>query len=230
MPLARIGATTLFFVHVPKTGGTSVEAYLRAKGAALALYGQARDWARVPVQHLHREAWAEIVPPGAYDAGFAVLRDPKARLISEFRMRVEPLRAKLRPLGLARMARNRVAGRPTYLVRVGKRAEYLDFDGWAARVLADYARDPWTLSNHIRPQAAFVDPRHRLFRLEDGLDAVFRWIDAATGTSQTPGLFHERRSEPIPVACSPETEARIREAYAEDYALLASLAAAEAAR
>jgi hypothetical protein len=229
MPLARIGATTLFFVHVPKTGGTSVEAYLRAKGATLALHGQGKGWARVPVQHLHREAWAEIVPPGAYDAGFAVLRDPKARLVSEFRMRAEPLRPKLRPLGLARLARNRVAGRPTYLARVDGKAEYLDFDGWATRILAVYARDPWTLSNHIRPQAAFIDPRHRLFRLEDGLDRVFRWIDATTGTPQTPGLFHERRSEPIPVACAPATEALIRDTYAEDYALLASLAAAEQA-
>lgn len=229
MPLARIGAVTLFFVHIPKTGGTSVEAYLRAKGAALALHGQGKGWSRVPVQHLHREAWAEIVPPGAYDAGFTVLRDPKERLISEFRMRVEPLRAKLRPLGLARLARNRVAGRPTYLARIGSRVEYLDFDGWAARVLARYARDPWTLSNHLRAQAAFVDPRHRLFRLEDGLDAVFRWIDAATGTPATSGLFHERRSEPIPVSCSPATEALIRDVYVEDYALLKSLAPAGSA-
>lgn len=223
MPLARIGATQLFFVHVPKTGGTSIEAYLRAKGA-LALHGQGKGWSRAPLQHLHREAWAEIVPPGAYDAGFAILRDPRARLISEFRMRAEPLRPKLRPAGLVRLARNRAAGRPTYLVRVGHKAEYLDFDGWVERVFADYRRDPWTLSNHIRPQSAFIDPRHRLFRLEDGLEPVLRWIDAATGTPALAGAFHERRSYPLPIACSPETEAEIRAFYAEDHALLASLA------
>lgn len=222
MPLARIDGTLLFFAHIPKTGGTSVEAYLRAKGAVL-LHGQGAGWARVPLQHLHRAAYAEIVPPGSYDHGFAILRDPKARLISEFRMRAEPLGPKFRPLGWLRAARNRAAGRPTYAVRVGGRAEFLDFDGWVARIFAEAGRDPWVRSNHIRPQAEFVDPSHRLFRLEDGLDPVFRWIDATTGTPPAPGDFHERRSEPIPMACAPETEARIRDFYRADYALLADL-------
>ncbi len=135
MPLARLGGQVLFFAHVPKTGGTSIEAYLRAQGAALALHGAGEGWSRVPLQHLHRAAWEEIVAPGAWDAGFVVLRDPLARLISEFRMRVEPMRPKLRPAGLARMALNRAAGRATHAVRIGGRIEYLDFDAWAARML-----------------------------------------------------------------------------------------------
>jgi len=32
MPLARIADKLLFFAHIPKTGGSSVEAYLDAKG------------------------------------------------------------------------------------------------------------------------------------------------------------------------------------------------------
>ncbi len=224
MPLARVGGTMLFFVHIPKTGGTSVEAYLRAKGATLALHGQGEGWSRVPLQHLHRAAYAEIAPPGAYDHGFAILRDPKARLISEFRMRAEPLSPKLRPLGWLRVARNRVAGRPTYGVRVDRRIEFLDFDGWVARMLDAVRSDPWLRSNHIRPQAEFVDPGHRLFRLEAGLEQAFRWIDAVTGTPAAAGDFHERRSEPVPVACSAATEARIRDFYRADYALLDGLA------
>lgn len=223
MPLARIGETLLFFVHIPKTGGTSVEAYLRAKGAVL-LHGQGTGWARVPLQHLHRAAYAEVVPPGAYDQGFAILRDPMARLVSEFRMRAEPLGPRFRPLDWMRAARNRAAGRPTYAVRVGGRAEFLDFDGWVARIFAEARRDPWVRSNHIRPQTEFVDPAHRLFRFEDGLDPVFRWIDAATGTPPAQGLFHERRSAPVPISCTARTEALVRDFYRADYALLAALA------
>lgn len=219
MPLARIGGRILFFVHIPKTGGTSVEAYLRAKGA-LALHGTRADWSRCTPQHMHRELYAELVPPGFYDRGFAILRDPKARLVSEFRMRAEPLRPKFRPLGALRLARNRAAGRPTYGVRIGRRLEFLDFDAWVPRVFAAYRRDPYLKDNHIRPQAEFVDPAHRLFRLEDGMGAVFAWIDAETGTPPAPGDFHERRSEPLPVACAPETEALIRDFYAADYALI----------
>ena len=165
----------------------------------------------MPLQHLHRAAYAEILPPGSYDHGFAILRDPKARLISEFRMRAEPLSAKLRPLGWLRLARNRAAGRPTYGLRVGRRLELMDFDHWAARSFAELGRDPMFQSNHMRPQADFVDPAHRLFRFEDGLDPVFRWIDAVTGTPPLSGTFHERRSDPIAVSCSAATEARIRE-------------------
>ncbi len=222
MPLARIGRTVLFFVHVPKTGGTSVEAYLRAKGS-VALHGQGADWARVPLQHLHRAAWEEIMPRGAYDQGFAILRDPMARLMSEYRMRAAPAGGKLRPLGWMRAARGRVTGRPAHGVRVGGRVEILDFDAWAARVIGDWRRDPWILSNHVRPQADFVGEDHRLFRLEDGLDPVFRWIDAVTGTGPAEGVFHERRSPPLPLVAGQATEALVREVYAEDYALLARI-------
>lgn len=219
MPLARIGGTVLFFVHIPKTGGTSVEAYLRAKGP-VALHGTRADWSRCTPQHIHRELYAELAPPAFYDHGFAILRDPKARLISEFRMRVEPIRPKFRPMGWARMARNRAKGLPTYAVRIGRKVEFLDFDAWVERIFDAQRRDPYVKDNHIRPQVEFVDPAHRLFRLEAGLDPVFRWIDAVTGTPPAPGTFHERRSALVDVPCSPGTEARIREFYAADYALI----------
>ena len=229
MPLARVGGVTLLFVHVPKTGGTSVEAYLRAKGATLALHGQAAAWSKAPLQHLHREALAEAAPPGSYDLGFAILRDPLARLMSEFRMRAEPLTAKFRPAGWLRAARNRAAGRPTYGVRIGGRVEFLDFDDWAGRALELAARDPMAQSNHLRPQADFVVPGHRLFRFEAGLDPVLRWIDAATATEPAPGRFHERRSTPMALRAGPETERRVRAFYAADEALIAGLVREERA-
>lgn len=224
MPIARIGDTLLFFVHVPKTGGTSIEAYLRAKGA-LALAGTRHGWSRTTPQHIHREIYQELVPFELYHHGFAVLRDPRARLLSEFRMRAEPLRAKLRPIGLARAAWKRLGGVHSYGLRIGRRLEFLDFDTWVVRSFAEYRKDPFYKDNHFRPQHEFVDRRHRLFRLEDGLGRVFRWIDAVTGTPPVEGAFHERRSAPLPVECSAATDALIRDFYREDYALLAELEA-----
>lgn len=225
MPLARIGDRIIFFVHVPKTGGTSIEAYLRAKGA-LALAGTRRHgWSRTTPQHMHREIFAEMVPHGFYDQGFVVLRDPKARLLSEFRMRAEPLRPKLRPIGLARVAWKRMQGVRSWGVRVGNRLEFLDFDSWVARSLAEAGRDAFYKDNHFRPQHEFVDPGHRIFRFEDGLARVFRWIDAFTGTAPAEGSFHERRSSALEIDCSPATDALIRDFYRQDYALLAKLEA-----
>jgi hypothetical protein len=222
VPLARINGKLLFFAHIPKTGGTSVEAYLRAKGA-LALHGAGEGWSSTPLQHLQRAAYEEILPPGSYDHGFAILRDPVARLVSEFRMRVEPRGARLRPLGWLRVARNFAIGRKTYGARIQRRLEYLDFDAWVDRVFAAFARDPYYRSNHIRPQHEFIAPGHRLFRFEHGLDPVFRWIDAVTETPPVAGAFHERRSAPLDVSMRPETLRRIRAFYAADFALIETI-------
>ncbi len=228
MPLARIADTLIFFVHVPKTGGTSVEAYLRAKGG-LALSGaRGHGWSRTTPQHMHRAVHAEMVPPGFYDHGFAVLRDPRARLFSEFRMRVEPMRAKLRPLGWMRAAARRARGIPSYGARVGRRLEIIDFDTWVARSFAEYRKDPFYKDNHFRPQHEFIDPGLRLFLFEEGLDPVFRWIDEVTGTLGAAGEFHERRSDDIPITCSAETDALIRDLYREDYDLIDAVKAGRA--
>ncbi len=225
MPLARIGDRLIFFVHVPKTGGTSVEAYLRAKGG-LALAGTRRHgWSRTTPQHIHREIFAEMVPPGFYDHGFTILRDPKSRLVSEFCMRAEPLRLKLRPFGLARAAWKRMRGIRSYGVRIGNRLEFLDFDGWVARSFAEFRKDPFYKDNHFRPQHEFVADGHRVFLFEDGLEPVFRWIDTVTGTRPVDGAFHERRSAPMAIDCSAATDTLIREFYREDYALISRLKA-----
>lgn len=222
MPLARIGDTLLFFVHIPKTGGTSIETYLRAKGS-VALAGSRRGWSKISLQHLHRTLYEELVPRDFYSRAFAVIREPKARLMSEFRMRATPFRAKFRPLGLLQAARLRAQGRPVYAVRVRGRIEYLDFDGWVRRVFREYRRDPFFKDNHIRPQNEFVEPGQRLFLFEEGLEPVFRWIDTETGTPAVPGSFHARRSEPIPLTCSEHTDAMIRDFYREDFRLIAEI-------
>ena len=53
-----------------------------------------------------------------------------------------------------------------------------DFDGWVGAILAACRANPYICDNHIRPQADFVVPGHRLFDFGAGLDPVVRWIDA----------------------------------------------------
>jgi hypothetical protein len=145
-------------------------------------------------------------------------------------MRAEPLRAKLRPVGLMRAAWKRMQGVHSYGLRIGRRIEILDFDTWVERSFAEARKDPFYKDNHFRPQHEFVDRGHRVFLFEDGLDPVFRWIDAITGTGPEQGTFHERRSQPLPVACSAQTDTLIRDFYREDYALIAELKAERDAR
>lgn len=93
MPIIRINGRTVFFVHVPKTGGTSVENTLAGVGQIALHRKPFRDW--VPPQHWHAEIYSVTVPIGFYDIGFIVCRNPFTRLVSEFRHRARKDRVRI---------------------------------------------------------------------------------------------------------------------------------------
>ena len=194
MPLARLGQALVFFAHIPKTGGTSVEAYLQAKGRMALHHSRSGDWLGVSPQHMHAAVQRALFPDGFCDHAFTVLRDPVARLQSEYRYRIG--HAENRGVAIA------------------------PFDDWVRVVFRRFRKNPSMLDNHIRPQAEFVTPGMRLFRLEDGLDAVFDWIDTLGGDPAPAPREHRKDLSRIEVSMRPETEARIRAFYAGDYQLL----------
>lgn len=222
MPLARINGVLLYFAHVPKTGGSTVEAYLAAKGKLALLTKHTLDWSRCTVQHAEARIFNNLLGAGFCDAGFTVVRDPKARLVSEYRMRAAIGDARAiggSVPGALRLRRAMRAYAPGLLTSDAA-PFFPSFDSWTPRILDAYRHDPYVNDNHIRPQVEFVDPAHRAFRFEDGFEPVFAWIDAATGTPPVAERGHLRKAGVIPVRCSPETDALIRSFYAEDYALL----------
>ena len=93
MPLLHSKAATVYYAHVPKAGGTSIEDYLIAQFGPLSLYDPywtARSQPGWPQkfacsdQHL---VWADACalmesPP---DLVFGMVRDPLGRVISEYR-------------------------------------------------------------------------------------------------------------------------------------------------
>ena len=86
MPLYRINNHLVFFVHIPKTGGSSIEASLESKGSVC--LSKKIDCFPAPFQHLHAELFQRLVPDDFYDKGFAVCRNPYSRLISEYRHQI----------------------------------------------------------------------------------------------------------------------------------------------
>lgn len=212
MPILKTGAKLIYFAHIPKAGGSSVDAYLRTKGSlSFQISQRPADLPGTP-QHWHDALIAPLFAPDFFDARFAVLRDPVARMMSEFLWRSDPLKPLQR---LARPLRGGAARR----IRVGGSKQSLSFDEWVPRALDAYAADPWIYDNHLRPQRDFVRDDDQLFALEDGLNPVFRWIDAVTDTPASPGTFWEKKSDADPPRVSRKTRRLIEAHYAADVAL-----------
>lgn len=202
MPIAFHDHRRLLFMHIPKTGGTSVEKYLEQRFGPLAWLDSRwmqhvrrdglRQGLRVSPQHL-AAADIEQLAPGPWHWCFAVVRDPVARVVSQFRFSAD-------------------LGDP--LTRLG-------FSLWLRVVLAAARRDPTIYDNHLRPQVDFLPPDCEVFHLEQGLERVVQRIDAITGTT-APGLAvpHALRSKGTAVQPSAADRALIARHYAADYARL----------
>jgi hypothetical protein len=144
MPFVEIGTKRLLFIHVPKTGGGAIEAWLKTLaplhfhsiGVPLAL--------RCTPQHLRMADFRALFGDGYFDAAVMVVRNPYDRIASEYRMRAT-------------------------LARQGFWKDAPRFSQWLETNLAAVARDPFHLDNHLRPQWDFHGSGVEVLRYEDGL-------------------------------------------------------------
>jgi len=177
MPSLTLDGRLIYFAHCPKAGGTSVERFMVERwGAAVGMlgWGWDRAWARrgqlpgeIPCspQHLVWEDALRVLPR-APDHVFTVVRDPVARMVSEYRYQRS----------------GRLTG------PVGRPLRGLGFSSWLRLMFALADRNPYTHDNHFRPQVDFVpNAGVTVFRLEDGLDPVLRWLCDRAG-EPAPGV------------------------------------------
>jgi len=161
MPIFRQGTTSLLFVHIPKTGGTSIERAFQAADWKMEMRdgrsGKANpNWVRrASPQHYHVPVLESFLQIERFDAVFAVVRDPLRRLVSEFiwHMRNDD--------------------------EVNVSAEALE--AWTAKTLRRATANPWVLDNHMRPQVEFIHPLSRVYRFEDGLGTAMERLQESTG-------------------------------------------------
>lgn len=199
VPVASFKGRAIVYYHVPKTGGTSVEEYLARRFGPLGLLD--REWVqrqrrcgrslglRVSPQHLTAEDLA-LVGPREPLWRFVLVRDPMARMISEYRFQ--------------RKLRGRIA-------RLG-------FSRWLRVMLAARARDPTVYDNHFRLQVDFIAEGTEVFRLEDGLEPVARRLDAVTGTTAPEIEFtHELNTGRAHFVPHPADCERVARVFEQDY-------------
>ena len=198
MPAYRINGHNVLFIHVPKTGGTSIESYLSGH-AAMSLHNRAKRLFRLkdgtllnrplPMQHFHARILERMFAPEFFDYAFMVVRDPLDRLKSEYRHSA------------------------THLSRIDAR---LPFGMWARLMLRLTRLSPGQRHNHFRPQSDFVCFNAEVFRFEDGIGHALATVSERLGLPAPDQIPHERRLAGGDFEVSPSVATAVRAAYAED--------------
>ena len=187
MPLYRHGANIVFFVHIPKTGGTTVEYALRSAGAAEALrFKGKRPFSKSTLQHMHASVYEDAVSRSFYDWSFAIVRNPFNRFASEYKMKV--------------------------LDAGGSE----DLEWFAETNFRRFGEYKFTRDNHIRPQHEFVAKHVELFRFEDGLDAPIRAAVGHLGLPM-PEIPHAKRGSSGKIRTTRRAVSLIADFYAADF-------------
>ncbi len=158
MPYIESQGKKLLFIHIPKTGGTSIEKAM-SKVGNLCFSSHAIPMAlKVPPEHFTWSDCAALFPQGYFDYSFTVIRNPYDRIESEYRMR-----AILNSQGLW-------GASPRFSI-------------WLANSIQQSGRDRQMLANHFRPQADFLGSGVHVFRYEDGLEKIVNHVGQQTGMS-----------------------------------------------
>lgn len=200
MPFFRASEKLIYFAHVPKCAGSTVEHYLRKRFGALGFvdehfYSLPRSlhWSRSSAQHVPVSILERLFPPGIFDASFTVVRNPVERIVSEFHY--------LRDL----------------LQRIDPSES---FSSWVVQIDGVLATSPWLYDNHLRPMTEMVPDGATVFRLEDGLDRIIPYLDDLVGRHGQELTFDRvlTRDPSIPrVVPTPDDIAEIERLYRQDF-------------
>lgn len=200
MPVMIKDERAVLFIHVPKTGGSTIERLFTDSGWTMHFRGTRKTdpdlfrFYRCSPQHHHAALLSELFAIGRFELSAAIVRDPIARFRSEFAMRNSEL----------------------------EHGDAASVSAWTDRVLERYGRNPYALDNHLRPQTDFLLPGTVTYRLEDGLEGMVSNLNERFDLGLTAELTHRLRSGKKGLSSSAvdvpdEVLARLREFYAADF-------------
>lgn len=193
MPIFRIGQKNILFLHIPKAGGTSIEAWLSAQSSESFRLRRKNSFFPCVPQHFHGEIISLLFSPDFFDYSFCVTRNPYDRLLSEYNYRM------------------------SHRKRLDRLFPTPNFCTWVRRTFWRYRQDPFVYSNHIRPQSEFMIQGTEFFHLESGLEDVQRRLAELTGTALPDAIPTANRSTKRETVVDPEIAQEISNFYAEDF-------------
>jgi hypothetical protein len=190
MPLFGTSAGNVLFIHVPKTGGSSIEQHLSsAVGVARSEALVDRSVQSSP-QHFHGEVLTRVLQDVPLCYSFMVVRHPVERIRSEYKFQTR---------------------------RHVKSYRLLSFSLWLRYHLGRARHNRSHRDNHFRPAREFEAWSPEVFRLEEGLSACFERLQAMAGIVPPTEEIHVKKSRPMKVDIGKADTELIYEFYREDF-------------
>ncbi|MEI9932241.1 MAG: sulfotransferase family 2 domain-containing protein [Rhizomicrobium sp.] len=167
MPFIRVHDCNILFVHIPRTGGTTVEHWMRGLGDLKLFSYSTPRFSKITPQHLRYADICELLGDGYFDYSFAIVRNPFDRLASEYRLHA--LQAQKNGIW---------KGAPR-------------FSTWLENKLDSYSKNSWAEDNHIRPQWEFLSKAVKVFKYEDGVLTALAEVARQIGVPAPAEIGHE---------------------------------------
>lgn len=194
MPFIELNSLKINYIHVPKTGGTTIERWLSSIDPLKFHTAGVPAATRCTPQHFRMSDIRVLFGQGYFDYNFMTVRNPYDRIASEYRMRA------------AESGKGFWRTWPT-------------FSHWLEVQIERSVREPFTLDNHLRPQWEFSGSDVEVFRLEDGMPSIIATVAKRIGASVPEKIGHEcsSRDFPEPIVWDRVDILRVRERYARDF-------------
>jgi hypothetical protein len=196
LPLYTKDGRSVFYVHVPKTGGTAIEAFFNQNGFRVEYFDTGgpqslNRYRRCAPQHMHAAQIMMLLRPARFDYLFMTVREPLRRLVSEYKMRV------------------RTVGDAPSLTQ------------WFERISKQYVEDNYVAENHIRPQSEFWLPTCEVYKQEDGFgDILVGRLEERLGmtfSQRRVGMYNDDETTLVDAAEIKRVRPLVLRFYRQDY-------------
>lgn len=197
MPFIEIGSSKILFVHIPRTGGTTIEQWLRMQSKLrLFTYGIPPSM-RITPQHLTRNDLEDILGSEFFHYKFALVRNPFHRIESEYKLHA--LRG-----------------------HQGFYGGFTGFTTWLEANLDAVSNNRHHGDNHFRPQTDFLGDDVEVFKFENGIESAIRLVASRFGLALPPEDVKKYNTEAYPneIVWDSVSRERVRDYYRLDFELL----------
>lgn len=233
MPIFRRNNRLGFFIHIPKTAGSSVTQLLKDISSEIALDGEDIEKCekfkdvlknsnllnslhnRSPCspQHIHNDIYRCVVDHSKVNFTFAIVRHPEDRIVSEYFWVNQTYSPE------AKYA----SGISKYDHSTWVKSN--NFSEWLMYAKKCYDEDAYVWDNHLRKQSDFIVNGTRLFRF-DKIEQIPEYLNENLGTSYVGMIVphqNKKRSKNVIININDEDKKIIKNWYNEDYDLYHSI-------